>query len=560
MSYDANSIESLSFRDGVRRRINMYLGSNDIEGTYQALKEIINNSTDEALAGYGDKIIITVDEKTNEISVEDFGRGVPFLVKEDGTNLLVDIFTKAHTGGKFNHDSYKNASGLNGCGGGCVCLSSESFTVVSTRDGKCATAIFEKGNNISYKEEKADKNKHGTLVRFIPDKEVFSEGEIGYSYSRICQEIKDISYLYPGLTFVIENKDTGTKETYCAKSGIADFVKDNVEKPLHPHIIYISDITDGQDTVEIAFQWGCKKERSYVFVNGLRCPEGGAPITGAKTAITKTFNSLSNGDYDGDKIRENLFYVINCKVTNPSFANQTKTKINNANLRTLASKAFTEGLKKMQSSYPKEFSSIVALMDKMTKAERAAEKARDAILNMEQKEKAQKKKKIALPDKFKDCERHGEGSMLVICEGNSALSGLLPARNVECEALYAVRGKVINLLKHPLEECLENQEVSDIILALGCGIKEKYNSKKLNFGKVAIAVDADVDGYSIMCLIATLFHTLMPKFIEEGRLCWLRAPLYRLVKDDKRVFAYNDAELTELKQKYSTWEQGRNKG
>lgn len=560
MSYDANSIESLSFRDGVRRRINMYLGSNDIEGTYQALKEIINNSTDEALAGYGNKIIITVNEKTNEISVEDFGRGVPFLVKEDGTNLLVDIFTKAHTGGKFNHDSYKNASGLNGCGGGCVCLSSESFTVVSTRDGKCATAIFEKGNNISYKEEKADKNKHGTLVRFIPDREVFSEGEIGYSYNRICQEIKDISYLYPGLTFVIENKDTGIKETYCAKSGIADFVKDNVEKPLHPHIIYISDITDGQDTVEIAFQWGCKKERSYVFVNGLRCPEGGAPITGAKTAITKTFNSLSNGDYDGDKIRENLFYVINCKVTNPSFANQTKTKINNANLRTLASKAFTEGLKKMQSSYPKEFSSIVALMDKMTKAERAAEKARDAILNMEQKEKAQKKKKIALPDKFKDCERHGEGSMLVICEGNSALSGLLPARNVECEALYAVRGKVINLLKHPLEECLENQEVSDIILALGCGIKEKYNSKKLNFGKVAIAVDADVDGYSIMCLIATLFHTLMPKFIEEGRLCWLRAPLYRLVKDDKRVFAYNDAELTELKQKYPTWEQGRNKG
>ena len=560
MSYDANSIESLSFRDGVRRRINMYLGSNDIEGTYQALKEIINNSTDEALAGYGDKIIITVDEKTNEISVEDFGRGVPFLVKEDGTNVLVDIYTKAHTGGKFNHDSYKNASGLNGCGGGCVCLSSEKFTVISTRDGKRATAIFEKGNNISYKEEKTDKKKHGTLVCFIPDKEVFSEGDIGYSYNRICQEIKDISYLYPGLTFVIENKNTGTKENYCAKSGIADFVKDNVEKPLHQHIIYIPNITDGQDTVEIAFQWGCKKERSYVFVNGLRCPEGGAPITGAKTAITKTFNSLSNGDYDGDKIRENLFYVINCKVTNPSFANQTKTKINNANLRTLASKAFTEGLKKMQSSYPKEFASIVALMDKVTKAERAAERARDAILNMEQKEKAQKKKKIALPDKFKDCERHGEGSMLVICEGNSALSGLLPARNVECEALYAVRGKVINLLKHPLEECLENQEVSDVILALGCGIKEKYNSKKLNFGKVAIAVDADVDGYSIMCLIATLFHTLMPKFIEEGRLCWLRAPLYRLVKDDKRVFAYNDAELTELKKKYPTWEQGRNKG
>ncbi len=417
MSYDANSIESLSFRDGVRRRINMYLGSNDIEGTYQALKEIINNSTDEALAGYGDKIIITVNEKTNEISVEDFGRGVPFLVKEDGTNLLADIFTKAHTGGKFNHNSYKNSSGINGIGASCVCLSSEKFVVSSTRDGRRATAIFEKGNNVFYKEEDADKKKHGTLVCFVPDKEVFSEGEIGYSYERINQEIRDISYLYPGLTFVIENKSDGTKASYCAKNGIADFVKDNVKKPFHQHIIYIPNITDGQDIVEIAFQWGEGKEQSYVFVNGLRCPEGGSPITGAKTAITKTFNSLSNAEHNGDRIRENLFYVINCKVTNPSFANQTKTKINNANLRTLASKAFTEGLKKLCCDYPKEFGAVVGLVEKMDKAERAAERARNAILNMEQKEKAQKKKKIALPDKFKDCERHGEGSMLIICEG-----------------------------------------------------------------------------------------------------------------------------------------------
>ena len=200
------------------------------------------------------------------------------------------------------------------------------------------------------------------------------------------------------------------------------------------------------------------------------------------------------------------------------------------------------------------------MLEKVEKADAAAEKARNAILSYEKKETENKKKKIQLPDKFKDCEKHGEEAMLVICEGNSALAGLLPARDVGVEALYAVRGKVKNLLKHPLDECLENQEVSDIIMALGCGIQSKYNSKKLNYGKVAIAVDADSDGFNIMCLISTLFWVLMPDFIKEGRLCWLRAPLYHLTKNNKRIFAYNDEELKELKKKYPDWSQGRMKG
>ena len=200
------------------------------------------------------------------------------------------------------------------------------------------------------------------------------------------------------------------------------------------------------------------------------------------------------------------------------------------------------------------------MLRKVEKAEAAAERARASVLNLEKKETEHKKQKITSSDKFKDCEKHGQDSMLIICEGNSALGGLMPARNVNNEALYAVRGKVKNLLKHPLDECLENQEVSDIIMALGCGIQNRYNSKKLNYGKVAIAVDADVDGYNIMCLIATMFYVLMPDFIKEGRLCWLRAPLYRLTKGDKRVFAYDDNELAELRKKYPNWEQGRQKG
>ena len=555
-NYDIDSIQSLNFREGVRTRIQMYLGSDDIEGTYQALKEIINNSTDEALAGYGKKIEIIVNEQENSVSVRDYGRGVPFGTREDGENVLVSIYTKSHTGGKFNHDAYKNASGLNGIGGSCVCLSSEKFEVRSIRNGVKAIAKFEEGDLIMYDEIKT-REKDGTSIWFIPDPKVFNNGEIGFSYDRICSDIRDISFLYPGIEFIVSNETRSN--TYCAKNGIVDFVASMVKKPLHKHIITGS-ASDGTDSLEIAFQWGARRETAYVFVNGLRCPEGGSPITGAKTAITKTFNSLTKENFDGDNIRKNLFYVINCKVENPSFANQTKSKVNNASLRTLASTAFTNALKEMNTLYANEFNAVVEMLTKIEKAEAAAERAREAIMNMEKREVEQKKRKINTSDKFKDCEKHGQESMLIISEGNSALGGLMPARDVKTEALYAVRGKVKNLMKHPLEECLENQEVSDIILALGCGIQERYSSKKLNYGKVAIATDADVDGYAIMCLIATMFYVLMPKFIEEGRLCWLRAPLYRLSKGNKRIFAYDDAELIELRKKYPDWEQGRNKG
>lgn len=555
--YDIDNIQSLDFREGVRTRIQMYLGSDDIEGAYQALKEIINNSTDEALAGYGKRIEITLFAADNGIRVRDYGRGVPFGKREDGENVLVSIYTKSHTGGKFDHGAYKNSSGLNGIGGSCVCLSSSYFEVTSIRNRKKATAIFKEGNLESYKESKEPVLENGTDIYFVPDPKVFCNGDIKYDFDRICRDIEDISYLYPGIEFWVTD---GTKrQMYCAKNGIVDFVSQTIKKPLHKHIITGS-ASDGTDSLEVAFQWGTRHETAYVFVNGLRCPEGGTPITGARAAITKTFNSLANAAFEGEYIRKNLFYVINCKVENPSFANQTKSKINNASLRTLASTAFSNALKDMNTQYPNEFNAIAEMLTKIEKAEAAATRAREAIMNMEKKEQEQKKRKISSSDKFKDCEKHGQESMLIISEGNSALGGLMPARDVKTEALYAVRGKVKNLMKHPLDECLENQEVSDIILALGCGIQEKYNARKLNYGKVAIATDADVDGYAIMCLIATMFYVLMPKFIEEGRLCWLRAPLYRLSKGNKRVFAYDDAELAELRKKYPDWEQGRNKG
>ena len=532
MAYDINSIESLTFREGVRKRIQMYLGSDDIEGVYQALKEIINNSTDEALAGYGNRIEIEVNMNDNSIRVRDYGRGVPFGVREDGENVLVSIYTKSHTGGKFSNDSYKNASGLNGIGGSCVCLSSDSFRVVSYRDKKCARAFFHKGELVQYEEGNAPNVKSGTEVYFIPDPEVFSNGEINFSYERVCQDIKDISYLYNGITFVVRGiiDDEVEEQTFCAKSGIVDFVKDNIPKTLHKHIITAS-ADNGEDSIEIAFQWGAKRETSYVFVNGLRCPEGGSPITGAKAAITKAFNSLANSKFDGDKIRENLFYVINCKVAAPSFANQTKSKINNASLRTLASTAFTDALKTMAKDYTNEFNTVVELLKKITKADEAAEKARNAILNHEREMAKTRKGKMLFSNKLNDAKTLGDDSILLVVEGDSAGGSMVKGRQksrMDNIGVLKLRGKCINPFTNSIEDVLNNEEVKLLCQAIGITYGEKLNEKKLRYGKIGICVDADDDGAHIALLILSLITFLCPEYIKQNRMYWLRSPLYKI--------------------------------
>lgn len=547
-AYDINSIQSLDFREGVRTRIQMYLGSDDIEGTYQALKEIINNSTDEALAGYGKKIEINVNEIENWVSVRDYGRGVPFGKRADGENVLVSIFTKSHTGGKFSHESYKNASGLNGIGGSCVCLSSSMFEVISYRSKKCADAYFEQGNLISYTEGKTTE-KDGTYIQFKPDPLVFCNGKIGYDYDRICQDIQDISYLYPGIEFVVSN---GSKtNTYRAKNGINDFVATQVKKPLHKHIITGS-ADDGTDSIEIAFQWGVRRETAYVFVNGLRCPEGGSPITGARSAITKTFNTLAEASFDGEYIRQNLFYVINCKVENPSFANQTKSKVNNASLRTLASTAFSAALKEMNTAYPTEFNAVVDMLTKIEKAEAAATRAREAIMNHEKEMASAAKKKVIDSDKLLEARKLGDDAMLVLVEGESAggsvANGRQKAPGGEKVGILKLRGKAINALANPIDKVLENEEVKLLLQALGITYGQKYNSRKLRYGKIAICSDADFDGSHIGLLVMAIIQKLCPEFIQEGRLYWLKAPVCKLESKGKTYYYYNEEEVENRKE------------
>lgn len=411
MSYDINSIQSLSFREGLRTRIQMYLGSDDTDGIYQSFKEIINNATDEALVGYGDKIEIGVDESENRISVRDYGRGVPFGEK-NGENILIAIYTKSHTGGKFDKNAYKNSAGLNGCGGSAACLSSSEFEVHSYRDGVAAIAKFEEGISKSYEEKKTSES-NGTYISFIPDVKVFKNMTDGFSFGKVCDEIENIAYLNKGVKFIVKNEKTGDSKTFYSKNGIADFIKDKIKKPLMKPIICMA--KDETDELELAFMWSNDAAQNYVFVNGLLCPEGGSPITGARTSLTTNIKKLSGKDFDAELVRRGLVIAINCKVAEPSFANQTKSKINNPNLRTLASQAFKEGLK--QFARTAEFDSIIMMLTKMQKAEAAADRARKQIMEAAKDIERNQTKKVFNTDKLKDAEFLGQESTLLIVEG-----------------------------------------------------------------------------------------------------------------------------------------------
>ena len=541
--YTAENIKHLDTRNAMRQRIQMYLGSDDTDGIYQAFKEIINNSTDEALAGYGDKIHIQVDEEHNSIQVRDYGRGVPFGII-DGRNILVAIYTESHTGGKFDKGAYKNSSGLNGIGGTAVCMSSKTFFVKSIRDGKIAEARFKEGNLIDYSEKTNNTNETGTIVGFIPDKEVFQNMTETFTYDRICSEIKNISYLNKGIHFIIESTD-GRKQEFYSENGIADFIKDNISKPLMRAPIICS-AKDDTDEVEVAFMWTGDVGTSYVFVNGLYCPEGGSPVTGAKTTITTSIKRLSKKDFDPELIRKGLVYAINCKVANPSFANQTKSKINNPNLRTLVSQAFKEGLEEF-SNVP-EFSSIIEMMIKFQKAEKAADKAREAILNHTKEMSNIRKNKLAFIEKLSDAENLGQDAVLCIVEGDSAGDSVAIGRDTKKYGILRIRGKMKNCLKAEDEEIYKNEEIKMLLYSLGIDINN-YDPKKLRYGKVAILVDPDDDGYHIALLIMANLHRLCPQFLKENRLYWLRSPLF--IEQDKNKnpvsWYYTDEEFNKVR-------------
>ena len=335
------------------------------------------------------------------------------------------------------------------------------------------------------------------------------------------------------------------KVEYCAKNGLLDLIKDNVKDPITKSPIYY-ELDDGVNKVEIAAQWTKGKERSFVFTNGLLNSEGGTSLTGMKTSITRNLNKIVKSTLEGDMARTGLVYAVSCKIPNPSFANQTKTKINNPELRSLADKAFTEGFNKFCNLYPEDKKRIEDFLTKEKKAEEAAERARQAVYNAQKQLNTELNRKAVAIDKLKDCQIHDENSSLYICEGDSALGSFVASRDSKYVAAMPIRGKIINALKNPVEDILENEEVKSIIKILGCGILEDCKPKKMRYGKVLFAADADPDGFSIVCLLLTLFYRLMPQLITEGRVYWAQFPLYEVTVKNKTYFAYDDEELAKL--------------
>ena len=546
MAYTINDIESLSFKDGVRQRIAMYLGSADMQGVYNAIQEIISNSIDEYFMGYGDKIEIGLSRSVNGdiITITDHGRGVPFGIKEDGSNVLVDIYSRPHTGGKFNDKVYNSVAGLNGIGGKATCLSSLKFAVSVVRDGKHAEAKWEKGVLVDYKEEDwKDKKYTGTSIQFIPDPEVYNLEPIMVDFDELCRRCKNLSYLTKGLTFDMAYWD-GKKDhkvIYCAKNGLVDLIKDNADGAIHSTPVYHT-IKEGHIEAEVAMMWTKGKEKSFTFTNGLCQSEGGTSLTGVKTAITNFIKKQFKGEFDGDMARTGLVYAVACKIPNPSFANQTKTKINNPELRGIAQRAAGAGLEDFTRKKANEFQIITDFLAKERKAEQAAERARRQVLDNVKEVNNAAKKGVFDVDKLADAENIGENAVLLLVEGKSAGGAMQRVRDPKKYGILKLRGKIINALSNDFEDVMRNEEVKLFLKATGINISN-YRESKLRYGKVAICVDADDDGMHIACLIISLLYKLAPDFLKEGRLCWLHAPLFKVKKGKETKFYYTEEQL-----------------
>lgn len=560
MNYDANSIETLNFRDAIRTRVAMYMGSADNQGVLQCAREIITNSIDEATMGYCDRIVVNLFED-NRITVFDNGRGCPFGLRDDGIDALEAIYTLPHSGGKFNDKVYQNVGGLNGVGAKGVALSSDKFRAVSMRDGKECELILEKGKKISLTTgEPNDPKAHGTFVDFVPSQEVYNLEPIDIKFSDIKEMCRNWSYLYPSLTFILNNYIKGEEETvqYHAKNGLLDFMKTCAGKSLNKTPLHITMKEDNVEA-EIVMCWtNSRNEEWHVFTNGLENTAGGTSLTGVKTALTNYFKKKIKGEIPPDILRKGLFYAISCKVPQPSFSDQTKTKVNNPVLRGLCQRATGQMLEEFERKHRDEFDKVMELLTKEAKADQVAERARQQVLNASKEVEKNQKRKVFASDKLKDAEFLGQDSTLLLVEGLSAASSIAMARDEKKYGILALRGKMINAFSNDEEKFYQNEEVKLLLSAMNI-IPGKYDSKKLRYGRIGVLTDADSDGFAIGLLIMCALYKIAPEFIEEGRLCWVRSPLYIVKKGNKYDYYFTDEEFDKVRGSVSG-EVQRNKG
>lgn len=562
MNYTANDIVSLSAGRAFREKIGMYLSADRQEAINLGLRELIVNVQDEYEV-YKPKnpfLKILLDTKTHIITVEDNMRGIPVGKRQDGINSLTAAFLIPHSGGKHSEGAYSSAVGINGEGNKVVCHTAKWLEVIVKRDKKVFSQKFESTSEgaqaVTEVLETIGDSSTGTKITYLPDKEVYGE-DIFIDVNKLRQMLKEISYFTIGLNIILVID--GVEEKFLSKNGLIDGLdKTNaISKPFS----YFYETEDCK--VELALQWVSKKGEIKGYANGLYMPDGGAFISGFKSSLTRTFNSLAKTKFDGEAIRGVLDGFVSVKVKVGQFSNQAKTALANPEARTATSSAISNALKDFSIRRKVDFEKVIELLTKVEKAEAAAEKARKQVLETEKELTNDKKKRQILADKLKDCKIHGSenGSILAICEGDSALGALVQARPVDKVALLPIRGKIVSALKHDQEKILKNEEVKAIFSALGCGFFEKYNSNKLRYQYVAIATDADVDGSSIANLITTLFFYMCPDFIKEGRLFRMKMPLFVLKYKTKSLYAFSEAERDELiKANGKPLEIGRKKG
>ena len=547
MSYNAESIQIKDFRSACRSTPGMYIGTDGQDAAFNCFLEVLNNACDEAMMGRGNIIEVELSSDCDTITCTDHGAGVPHGPNKDTNEVLIELFTSAHSSGKFDTTNYKKVRGCHGIGTSAVCVCSTNFEVWSRRDGAEYYLNFKDGiPQMPEAKYIKDTKETGSTFRFTPDKKVFNINGANFDPSRLKNELELTSYFIPKVTFIF--KYNGDVINFISQNGLKDFAKNRVSKPLHKSYIYGYKEFPDEVEVEVFAQWTSGKETSYIFSNGALNVDGGTPETGAKTAFTRTINSLSKGDFDADMIRKGLVYIVNIRHPHPIYQNQTKSKIQNSELRGYTQTVFTEAIKDFVTKHKDEFTTIVDLLTKDKKAEAAAERARKQVLDAVKDVEKNQKKKVFASDKLKDAEYLGENSILLVVEGDSALGGLAQARDYTKYGLMAIRGKIINCLSNPEEKIFQNEEIKLLLSAMNI-VPGKYDSKKLRYGKLAICTDADSDGYHIGLLIMAALTYLAPQFIKEGRLCWLRSPLYIVNNGKTETYYFTDSEFAAARSK-----------
>ena len=555
MSYNAESITVLEGLEAVRKRPGMYIGTTSVRGLHHLVWEIVDNSVDEALAGYCDRIEVKI-LPDNVIEVKDNGRGIPVEMHSSGKPTLEVVLTVLHAGGKFNNDNYKVAGGLHGVGVSVVNALSESLTATVIREGKIYRQSFEKGNPVSKLEMLGTtEESNGTTIKFKADAEIFDTTE--YEFDILAERFKELSYLNKGLTIFLsdEREEKEKKQVFFSEGGIKDFLNDiSKGEKLSEEMIYVSgnvENPDGRNTeIEVAMNWTTsQKEELYSFVNNINTYEGGSHVSGFRTALTRTVNDVAkklelikekDGTFQGNDIREGMNCIINVKVPEPQFEGQTKTKLGNSETAGQVSQIVSEGLKTFLEDHPKETGKIVEKMLLVKKARIAAKKARELVLRKNVLEVG------SLPGKLADCSSKDPAeSEVFIVEGQSAGGSAKQGRDRRFQAILPLRGKILNVEKAGMHKILENAEIRSMITAFGTGIDDNFDIEKLRYHKIVIMTDADVDGAHIRTLMLTFFFRHLRPLIEAGNIYIAQPPLYKITSGKSIQYAYSDNEMKE---------------